>query len=119
MVRNQVSSARTTSIPTCGTIQLTWLSLQELTYLAVDAEYARRGIGTRLVQWALDRCEAETCPAYVESTVEAVSFYEKLGFEVAGRISMNISEVTGNKCTGLYEEIACIYSPRSKAGAEV
>jgi len=46
--------------------------------------------------------------------VEAVSFYEKLGFEVAGRISMNISEVTGDKGTGLYEEIGCIYSPRSK-----
>ncbi|KAF2823966.1 acyl-CoA N-acyltransferase [Ophiobolus disseminans] len=91
----------------------------ELTYLAVDTAYARKGIGTTLVQWALDRCDAEAFPAYVESTVEAVAFYEKLGFEIAGRISMDIKEVNGDEDAGFYEEVGCIYSPKNRTEVEV
>lgn len=85
----------------------------------MDAAYARRGIGTALVRWALNRCEAEGFPAYVESTVEAVAFYERLGFEFAGKISMEIGEVTGDKDHGLYEEIGCIYTPNNKTVSKI
>jgi hypothetical protein len=69
-----------------------------------------------MVQWALDQCEAEGYPAYVESTVESLPFYEKLGFKVAGRISMDLREVVHDEEVGLYEEVGCIYTPESKAG---
>ncbi|KAH7074593.1 acyl-CoA N-acyltransferase [Paraphoma chrysanthemicola] len=86
----------------------------ELTYLAVDAAYARRGVGTSMVTWALDRCEGEGYTAYVESTVEALPFYEKLGFKEAGRISMDLGKATSGKHAGFYEEVGCIYIPTKK-----
>lgn len=64
-----------------------------------------------LVQWALDLCEAHGYPAYVESTVEAVPFYEKMGFKIAGRIRLDLGRVTDDADAGLYEEVGCIYSP--------
>jgi hypothetical protein len=67
-----------------------------------------------MVKWALDKCEAEGRPAFVTSTVEALPFYEKLGFEVAGRISMELGEVSKCKATGLYEEIICVYTPTKR-----
>jgi predicted N-acetyltransferase YhbS len=68
-----------------------------------------------MVQWALDQCEEKGYPAYVESTVEALPFYEKLGFKVAGRISIDLREVVHDDSMGLYEEVGCIYTPESKA----
>lgn len=62
-----------------------------------------------LVRWALDKCDAEEYLAYVESTVEAVTFYEKLGFKIAGRIAMKLNE-SGQDGSRLYEEIGCIYN---------
>ncbi|KAF2028370.1 acyl-CoA N-acyltransferase [Setomelanomma holmii] len=87
----------------------------ELTYLAVEAVYARRGAGRMLVDWALEKCEAEGLPAYVESTVEAVPFYERLGFEEAGRISMDLRSVCSDETAGLYEEVGCIYRPKVRS----
>ena len=98
--------------------ELTAPQLLELTYLAVDANYAGRGAGTMLVQWALDLCEEEGCPAYVESTVEAVPFYEKLGFKAAGRIVLDFIEQTGDEEVVFYEEVGCIYVPKKAGGSE-
>jgi GNAT superfamily N-acetyltransferase len=88
----------------------------ELTYIAVDAAYARQGVGVMMVQWALDRCEAEGYPTYVESTVDAVGFYEKMGFEVAGRIRLDLVEVgeKGNGRGEVYEEVGCVCRPGMK-----
>ena len=91
---------------------LTW-SPSELTYLAVDAKYARRGAGTMMVQWALDKCEAEQVPAFVSSTVDSVPFYEKLGFKIAGRMSIDLSKVSEAEGAEMYEEVGCIYTPAS------
>jgi GNAT superfamily N-acetyltransferase len=88
----------------------------ELTYLAVDARYARQGAGRMIVQWALDLCEAEGCLAYVESTVEAVPFYEKMGFVAAGSISLDIAGMRGQGGVEVYQEIGCIYRPKCGEG---
>jgi predicted N-acetyltransferase YhbS len=68
-----------------------------------------------LVQWALDRCEAEGCPAYVESTVEAVQFYENLGFKEAGRIAIDLSGLSDQRDVDIYQEAGCIYMPKGKS----
>jgi predicted N-acetyltransferase YhbS len=86
----------------------------ELTYLAVESAYARSGIGRMLVQWALDRCDTEQRPAYVESTVDAVGFYEKMGFVVKGRINLDLGVLTGGTAIEVYEEVGCIYQPRQR-----
>jgi hypothetical protein len=64
-----------------------------------------------MVKWALDLCETQQCPAYVESTVEAVPFYEKMGFRAVGTISLDISGKIEGEDVGVYEEVGCIYKP--------
>jgi GNAT superfamily N-acetyltransferase len=59
-------------------------------YLAVigsDPAVRGRGFGQVLMRSRLDRCDAEYCPAYLESTkVENVPYYERFGFTVTSEI---------------------------------
>jgi GNAT superfamily N-acetyltransferase len=59
-------------------------------YLAVigsDPAVRGRGFGQVLMRSRLDRCDAEYCPAYLESTkVENVPYYERFGFTVTREI---------------------------------
>ena len=59
-------------------------------YLAVigsDPTVRGRGFGQVLMRSRLDRCDAEYCPAYLESTkVENVPYYERFGFTVTREI---------------------------------
>ncbi|KAK3401614.1 hypothetical protein B0T20DRAFT_450624 [Sordaria brevicollis] len=63
-----------------------------LTFVCVDPKYQGRGIGSSLTRHfltefvELDNGKEERMPVYLESTVEAVKLYEKLGFEEADRI---------------------------------
>lgn len=87
---------------------------EDLTYLAVDADYAKQGVGTMMVKWALDQCEADGCPTFVTSTVDSVSFYEKLGFKESGRISIDLVDLNKGGSAGVYEEVVCAYTPRKR-----
>jgi RimJ/RimL family protein N-acetyltransferase len=65
-----------------------------------------------LLDWGLDTCNKHRVPAYLESTVEAAeTFYAKAGFKERGRIQL---VVKGE----LYEEVACLYEPRSRQGGD-
>lgn len=59
-------------------------------YLAVigsDPTVRGQGFGQVLMRSRLDRCDAEYCPAYLESTkLENVPYYERFGFTVTGEI---------------------------------
>jgi ribosomal protein S18 acetylase RimI-like enzyme len=59
-------------------------------YLAVigsDPTVRGRGFGQALMRSRLDRCDAEHCPAYLESTKhENVSYYQRFGFTVTREI---------------------------------
>ncbi|OBK14186.1 GNAT family N-acetyltransferase [Mycobacterium asiaticum] len=59
-------------------------------YLAVigsDPAVRGRGFGQVLMRSRLDRCDAEYCPAYLESSKpENVPYYERFGFRVTGEI---------------------------------
>jgi GNAT superfamily N-acetyltransferase len=61
-------------------------------YLAVigsDPTVRGRGFGQVLMRSRLDRCDAEYCPAYLESTkFENVSYYERFGFTVTREIAL-------------------------------
>ncbi|WP_343601080.1 GNAT family N-acetyltransferase [Mycobacterium sp.] len=61
-------------------------------YLAViGSEPALRGkgFGQALLRSRLDRCDAEHCPAYLESSkVDNVPYYQRFGFEVTGEIAL-------------------------------
>jgi GNAT superfamily N-acetyltransferase len=59
-------------------------------YLAVigsDPAVRGQGFGQILMQSRLQRCDAEFCPAYLESSKpENVPYYERFGFTVTGEI---------------------------------
>ncbi|OBI45929.1 GNAT family acetyltransferase [Mycobacterium kyorinense] len=59
-------------------------------YLATigsDTTVRGRGFGQTLMRSRLDRCDAEHCPAYLESSKpDNVPYYERFGFTVTGEI---------------------------------
>jgi ribosomal protein S18 acetylase RimI-like enzyme len=58
-----------------------------LAIIGVDAAHQGRGLGARLMEAALERCDAEGLIAYLESSNPAnVSLYRRHGFEVIGEI---------------------------------
>ncbi|CAJ1505713.1 GNAT family N-acetyltransferase [[Mycobacterium] kokjensenii] len=61
-------------------------------YLAVlgsDPSVRGKGFGQAVMQPRLDRCDAELCPAYLESSkAENVPYYERFGFRVIGEITL-------------------------------
>lgn len=61
-------------------------------YLAAigsDPTVRGRGYGQTLLRSRLDRCDAEHCPAYLESSKpENVHYYERFGFTVTGEIRL-------------------------------
>lgn len=61
-------------------------------YLATigsDPRVRGKGFGQAIMQSRLDRCDAEYCPAYLESSkLENVPYYERFGFRVIGEISL-------------------------------
>ncbi|KAL6915477.1 hypothetical protein ACHAP8_012220 [Fusarium lateritium] len=56
-----------------------------LCWLAVSPKCQRTGIGRRLVQWGVDRCEEEGVPAVLESSIPGKPLYEKMGFREIGQ----------------------------------
>jgi GNAT superfamily N-acetyltransferase len=61
-------------------------------YLAVigsDPAMRGGGFGQALMRSRLDRCDAEHCPAYLESSkFENVPYYQRFGFTVTGEITL-------------------------------
>lgn len=58
-----------------------------LPLIGVDPHHQGRGLGAELMKFALERCDAEGLPAYLESSNPAnISLYERYGFEIMGRI---------------------------------
>lgn len=61
-------------------------------YLAAigsDPSVRGQGFGQALMRSRLDRCDAEHCPAYLESSKpENVPYYQRFGFSVTGEIAL-------------------------------
>ena len=63
-----------------------------LPLIGVDPHHQGRGIGAELMKYALDRCDEQHLPAYLESSNPAnISLYERHGFEVTARIQTETS----------------------------
>ena len=58
-----------------------------LPFIGVDVARQGRGLGSALMQHALERCDKDGVQAYLESSNPAnISLYERHGFQVMGRI---------------------------------
>ncbi|KAM5473410.1 hypothetical protein MauCBS54593_002204 [Microsporum audouinii] len=86
-----------------------------LSFIATDREYERQGAASLLVKWGLEHCNKEQVPAALESTMDAVSFYEKLGFVDEGKISMKLNGVGTKGESVLYEESLFVFRPSPTA----
>ncbi|KAI1767760.1 putative GNAT family acetyltransferase [Hypoxylon sp. FL1150] len=79
-----------------------------LTFMGTDPAYERRGAATMMVKWGIDQSKCDHVPAYLESTLEAVPFYRKLGFVDVERLSLAYL-TTGTNVSKVYEEISFVY----------
>lgn len=61
-----------------------------------------------LVQWGMQRSKTSGLPLYLESTVEAASFYKKMGYTAGESILLPIC-VDGGPKSQIYEEIVFTY----------
>ncbi|KAF4277496.1 hypothetical protein KXW98_005381 [Aspergillus fumigatus] len=64
-----------------------------LSFIATDPSYALRGAGSLLVNWGIERSKEENIPIALESTLDAVPFYQRLGFQTEARISMPLEGI--------------------------
>ena len=63
-----------------------------LPLLGVDPYYHGKGLGSTLMQHAIDKCDQDNKFAYLESSnPRNISFYERHGFERLGKIQVNSS----------------------------
>ncbi|KAL6717454.1 hypothetical protein ACLMJK_005369 [Lecanora helva] len=70
-----------------------------------DPDHERRGAGSALIKWGLDKCVEDNLPAYLESTLTAGPLYERLGFTLVENISIILGGST------LYHEACYLYKP--------
>ena len=65
-----------------------------LPLVAADPNWIGQGLGSLLMKHALRRCDDEGAAAYLESSnPRNISFYERHGFEVIGKIQCGSSPV--------------------------
>ncbi|MEH6650576.1 MAG: N-acetyltransferase [Motiliproteus sp.] len=65
-----------------------------LPLIAVDPAHQGCGFGTELMKRALNRCDQDGLPAYLESTnPRNISLYERYGFEKMGEVQTGSSPV--------------------------
>ncbi|KAI1290715.1 putative GNAT family acetyltransferase [Xylaria venustula] len=88
------------------------LPCYRLTFMGTDPAHKRRGAASMMVRWGLEQCDKDGVPGYLESTLDAAPFYEKMGFTASRRISLQYL-VDDRGQDELYEEIAFVYRPDS------
>ncbi|RHZ59232.1 hypothetical protein CDV55_106321 [Aspergillus turcosus] len=84
-----------------------------LSFIATDPAYVRRGAGSLLVNWGIERSKKENLPIALESTLDAVPFYLKFGFQAEAHISMPLEGIGEDGETILYEDECLVYRPLS------
>lgn len=105
-----------------------------LAFIATDPPYSRLGAASLLMKWGLERSRRDEIPAYLESTLEALPFYLKLGFTEAERIRMVLPAGKGGKGgmegngegkegvreeEDVYEEVCLIFKPDFSSSSAV
>ncbi|OBS19538.1 hypothetical protein FPOA_11264 [Fusarium poae] len=75
-----------------------------VTYLCTDPEFGGRGAGSILLRRVQAEAAAENMPVILEATMNAVSFYEKLGYQIQDKLEMMLPARGSDKPTEHYEE---------------
>ncbi|KAK6958487.1 hypothetical protein Daesc_001288 [Daldinia eschscholtzii] len=81
-----------------------------LTFMGTDPAYQGRGAASMMVRWGMEQSRIDLAPAYLESTIEAATFYKKLGFTALEKISLEY-RLDDSNTPSTYEEISFLYRP--------
>lgn len=82
-----------------------------LTFVCTDPKFQGNGAGSSLARKVQDAAEAAGVPVYLESTMEAVKMYEKLGFLPVDSFKMTIPGHGQEERTEFYEETCMLWNP--------
>jgi len=96
----------------CVPAFINWLSLG-LSFLGTGPVYGRRGAASLMVQWGIDQCRKDEVLAYLESTLEASSFYRKHGFVAHRNISLELDNLGASR---IYTEVCFLFTPENTKG---
>ncbi|KAK5987830.1 hypothetical protein PT974_11964 [Cladobotryum mycophilum] len=83
------------------------------TYICTDPRFGGKGAGSLLIRKVQELAAAEKLPVVIEATMNAVTFYEKHGFETKDELSLMLPPRGSDKPTVLYEERCMIWTPPS------
>ncbi|KAG0652515.1 Acetyltransferase [Hyphodiscus hymeniophilus] len=67
----------------------------ELCQMTVSLRYQRRGIGSQLVKYGLDKADRDTVTCFLTGSPMGVPVYQKLGFEEVGSLEMDLKDFGG------------------------
>ncbi|KAL7794508.1 hypothetical protein V8C37DRAFT_375817 [Trichoderma ceciliae] len=87
------------------------------TYLCTDPRWARRGAASLLLRRVQELAAADNLPIVLEATMNAVTFYQKMGFEIRDELSMMLPPRGSSEPTEFYEERCMVWIPPKEAAA--
>lgn len=85
------------------------LASSDVTFLCTKPEYAGKGTGTMLLKKVMNQAAADKLPVILESTMNAMTFYEKLGFHVAESLELMLPPRGSSEATERYEERCMVW----------
>lgn len=82
-----------------------------LTFTATDPSEERRGAGSMLIQWGVERSKKENIPIVLESTLSAIPLYESHGFKSEENISLVLEDMGKDGKPVIYREKSLVFRP--------
>ncbi|KAB5542860.1 acyl-CoA N-acyltransferase [Coniochaeta sp. 2T2.1] len=84
-----------------------------LAFVCTDPEFQRLGAGSQLTRHILEKARADGMPIYLESTLDTVHMYERLGFRKVDAFHMKIPRPGGDPehLSEIYEEVCMVWRP--------
>lgn len=80
-----------------------------MSYLCTKPGHAGQGAASELLRQVQERAAKEGMAVILESTMNAVSFYERLGFQIALKFDLLLPPPGGYEWTDLYEERSMVW----------
>ncbi|KAF4344925.1 gnat family protein acetyltransferase [Fusarium beomiforme] len=81
-----------------------------VTYLCTDPKFNGRGAASTLLGRVQAEASKENVPAILEATMNAVSFYQKLGFQIREELNMMLPARGSDEPTEYYEERVMVWT---------
>ena len=72
-----------------------------LNILGIRPSWQRRGVGTTLLKYVLEKADRLGLPVYLDSGVSGKALYERFGFKVIGDVPLNCLDYGGEFTTSL------------------